>query len=109
MPSHKRKPATSLQHRTKTNKPERHRQLQQRIERRHLHMPDLQLIRHQLINIGVDVPSSADFDVRRDALRDALPRQIIISEYVDYQHITKYINFVEPLADHRGDASGFCK
>ena len=89
MPNHKRKPATSLQHRTKINKPERHRQLQQSIERRHLHMPDLQLIRHQLINIGVDVPSSADFDVHRDALRDALPRRISVLDHIDYQHITK--------------------
>ena len=35
------------------------------------------------------VTSSADFDVRRDALRDALPRRISISERIDFQHITK--------------------
>mgnify|MGYP004689434983 CR=1 FL=1 len=101
MPSHKRKPATSLQHRTKINKPERHRQLQQRIERRHLHMPDLQLIRHQLINIGVDVPSSADFDVSRDTLRDALPRRISVLEHIDYQCITK-ISSADPTARKYG-------
>ena len=39
--------------------------------------------------VGVDVTSSADFDVRRDALRDALPRRISISERIDFQHITK--------------------
>ena len=69
--------------------PERHRQLQQSIERRHLHVPNLQLISHQLINIGVDVPSSADFDVSRDALRDALPQRILVLEHIDYQHIIK--------------------
>ena len=35
------------------------------------------------------VTSSADFDVRRDALRDALPRRISVLEHIDYQYITK--------------------
>ena len=39
--------------------------------------------------VGVNAPSSADFDVRRDALRDALPRRISISERIDFQYITK--------------------
>ena len=39
--------------------------------------------------VGVDVTSSADFDVHLDALRDALPRRISISERIDFQHITK--------------------
>ena len=39
--------------------------------------------------VGVDVTSSADFDVRRDALRDALPRRISVLEHIDYQYITK--------------------
>ena len=39
--------------------------------------------------VGVNAPSSADFDVRRDALRDALPRRISISERIDFKYITK--------------------
>ena len=39
--------------------------------------------------VGVNAPSSADFDVRLDALRDALPRRISISERIDFQYITK--------------------
>ena len=39
--------------------------------------------------VGVNAPSSTDFDVRRDALRDALPRRISISERIDFQYITK--------------------
>ena len=39
--------------------------------------------------VGVNAPSSADFDVRLDALRDALPRRISISERIDFQHVTK--------------------
>ena len=39
--------------------------------------------------VGVNAPSSADFDVRRDALRDALPRRISISERIGFQYITK--------------------
>ena len=39
--------------------------------------------------VGVDVTSSADFDVRRDALRDAPPRRISVLEHIDYQYITK--------------------
>ena len=35
------------------------------------------------------VTSSADFDVRRDALRDALPRRISVLEHIDNQYITK--------------------
>ena len=35
------------------------------------------------------VTSSADFDVRRDALRNALPRRISVLEHIDYQYITK--------------------
>ena len=39
--------------------------------------------------VGVNAPSSADFDVRRDALRDALPRRISVLDHIDYQYITK--------------------
>ena len=39
--------------------------------------------------VGVNAPSSADFDVHLDALRDALPRRISISEHIDFQYITK--------------------
>ena len=39
--------------------------------------------------VGVNAPPSADFDVHLDALRDALPRRISISERIDFQHITK--------------------
>lgn len=39
--------------------------------------------------VGVNAPSSADFDVRLDALRDALPRRISILEHIDFQYITK--------------------
>ena len=39
--------------------------------------------------VGVNAPSSADFDVRLYALRDALPRRISVLEHIDYQHITK--------------------
>ena len=39
--------------------------------------------------VGVDITSSADFDVRRDAPRDTLPRRISVLEHIDYQHITK--------------------
>ena len=39
--------------------------------------------------VGVNAPSSADFDVHLDTLRDALPRRILVLEYIDYQHIAK--------------------
>ena len=39
--------------------------------------------------VGVNAPSSADFDVHLDTLRDALPRRISISERIDFQYITK--------------------
>ena len=39
--------------------------------------------------VGVNAPSSADFDVHLDALRDALPRRISISERIDFQYIIK--------------------
>lgn len=42
--------------------------------------------------VGVNAPSSADFDVRRDALRDALPRRISISERIDFS--TYYKNII---------------
>ena len=41
--------------------------------------------------VGVNAPSSADFDVRLDALRDALSRRISILEHIDFQYITKNI------------------
>ena len=37
--------------RAKINKPKRHNKLQSHIEERHLHMPNLQLIRHQLVRM----------------------------------------------------------
>ena len=39
--------------------------------------------------VGVNAPSSADFDVHLDALRDALPRRISVLEHIDFQYITK--------------------
>ena len=51
-------------------------------------LTDLQTDHTDRSRVGV-VTSSADFDVRRDALRDALPRRISISERIDFQHITK--------------------
>ena len=50
---------------------------------------DLQTDHTDRSMVGVNAPSSADFDVRRDALRDALPRRISISERIDFQYITK--------------------
>ena len=38
------------------------------------------------------VTSSANFDVSRDALRDALPRRISVLEHIDYQCITKTVS-----------------
>ena len=43
------------------------------------------------------VTSSADFDVRRDALRNALPRRISVLEHIDYQYITKKTSSADPL------------
>ena len=50
---------------------------------------DLQIDHTDRSMVGVNAPSSADFDVRRDAPRDALPRRISISERIDFQQITK--------------------
>ena len=52
---------------------------------------DLQTDHTDRSMVGVDVTSSADFDVRRDALRDALPRRISTLEHIEYQYITKNI------------------
>ena len=50
---------------------------------------DLQTDHTDRSMVGVNAPSSADFDVQLDALRDALPRRISISERIDFQYITK--------------------
>ena len=47
--------------------------------------------------VGVNAPSSADFDVHLDALRDALPRRISALEHIDFQYITK-TSSAEPTA-----------
>ena len=48
--------------------------------------------------VGVNAPSSADFDVHLDALRDALPRRISILEHIDFQYITKKTSSAGPTA-----------